>query len=266
MKNKNQLSLVQKITKRQKFVVVSLILTILLLLIQLLPIKLRYQMIVIFGLSTFFLSVFALWGDLKGIEWLTLFILPTTFSTGVALFYFLLPVRWLTRLPIAILYGISIYAILLSENIFNVATIRTIQLHQAALAVSSFLTILTFFLFSNIIFSFHLSSLLNFIFFFTISFLGFLVNLWIISLEPYLEKKLIKVTLCLSVIIAEIVLILSFWPAVSLTNSLFLTTLFYLYLGITQTHLSQKPLGNLFWEYNLFLFTFLVLLFRSHWG
>lgn len=265
MENKTKIFL-SKITKRQKFVFVSLILTVALLLIQLTETNFRYQMILVFGVLSFLLSIFALWGDLKKIEWLTLFILPTAFSVGVSLFYFLLPVRWLTRLPFAVLYGVSIYAILLSENIFNIAAIRTIQLYQAALAVCSFLTILTFFLFSNIIFSFHLAGYSNFIFFFIVSFFGFLINLWNIRLEPYLDKKLAKIILSLSLVIAEMALAVSFWPVVPLISSLFLTTIFYLYLVISQSYLSQKPLGNLFWEYSLFLFTFLVLLGRGRWG
>lgn len=251
-----------KFSKRQKFTLVSIFLTIILLLTQLVSLKFRYPMILIFAVITYLVSVFALWQDIKGIEWLTLFILPTAFSAGVAIFYFLLPVRWLTRLPFALLYGISIYAIYLSENIFNVAAIRTIQLYRAALAISSFLSILTFFFFSNIILSFHFSSLVNFFLFFLLAFLALLVNLWSISLEPYLEKTLVKITFSLSLVVAELALILSFWLVVPLINSLFLTTTFYLLLGIAQAVVSKKPLGSLVWEYTLFLFTFLILLWK----
>ena len=58
--------------------------------------------------------------------------LPTLFTAAVGLFYFLLPVRWLTRLPVVILYSIGIYALLLTENIYNVAAERTIALFRAA--------------------------------------------------------------------------------------------------------------------------------------
>lgn len=251
-----------KVSKRQKFASVSIFLTVILLFTQLVGSSFRYPMIFIFALITYCATIIALWQDIKGVEWLTLFILPTVFSISVAIFYFLLPVRWLTRLPIALVYGISIYAIFLSENIFSVAAIRTIQLHQVALAVSSFLSILTFFLLSNIVFSFHFYYFINFLIFFLIAFLIFLVNLWNIFLEAFLEKTIVKVTFILSLIIAEMVFILSFWPVSPLINSLFLTTSFYLVLGIAQAVISKKPLGSLMAEYGLFVFTFLILLWK----
>lgn len=258
--------MLNKLPKRRKFVIGSLLLTFILLLTELSNSAIRFPMILFFSFVAYFLSFLALSEDIKGIEFLTLFILPVAFSFSVSLFYFLLPVRWLTRLPFSLLYGVLIYAILLSENIFNVTAIRTIQLYQAALAVCSFISILTFFLLSNIIFSFHLASFFNFFLFLLISFIILLKNLWNISLENYLEKRLVKITFFLALIIAEIAFILSFWPVVPLILSLFLTTLFYLLLGITQTYLLKKPLGSLILEYFLFLFTLLVLFWRGAWG
>lgn len=255
-----------KISKRQRFILVSLGLTVVFLLTQLVDTRFRYLMIGILAGLTYLFSALAIFEDVKGIEWLTLFALPTLFSFSIALFYFLLPVRWITRLPFALLYGVSIYAILLSENIFNVAAIRTIQLYQAALAITSLISIVTFFLFSNIILSFHLLFIFNFLLFFILSFFLTLINLWNTSLSPFLDKRMVKITFFLSLIIGEISFILSFWPTTPLVTSLFLTTIFYLLLGITQTYLLEKPLGNLIWEYTLFLFTFLILFLKSPWG
>lgn len=253
------------LSKRQKLVVCSIILTLVLLLVQIVPENYRYYLIIFFTILSYWLSVWALSEDIKGIEWLTLFVVPTLLSLGAALFYFLLPVRWLTRLPFAFVYGISFYAIMLSENIFNVAAIRTIQLYQAALAVTSFISILIFFLFGNIIFSFRLSCLYNFLIIFVLSLIIFVPNLWNLSLENILERKTATFSFYLSLIIAEFALILSFLPLSSLVIALFLTIIFYLLLGIVQTYLSEKPIGNLYLEYALFLFIFLVVLFSGRW-
>ena len=76
--------------------------------------------------------------------------------TGVALFYFLLPVRWLTRLPVLAIFGISMYLLFLTQNIYNIAAIRTIQLLRAAHAVGFLFTIVSAFLIYNVIFALHL--------------------------------------------------------------------------------------------------------------
>lgn len=260
------MGLKNKVTKRQRFVSVAITLTFIFLLIQLVDIKFRYLMIGVFTLLTYFLSWWAIFEDIKGIEYFTLFCFPVCFSSAVSLFYFLLPVRWITRLPFALLYGVLIYAILLSENIFNVAAIRTIQLYQAALAVASLVSIITFFLFSNIIFSFHFPGIFNFILFFILAYFLVIINLWNTSLLPFLEKRLAKIAFLLSLVIGEISFVLSFWPTAPVINGLFLTTIFHLLIGVTQTYLSQKPLGSLFGEYLLFLFTFTILLLKSSWG
>lgn len=255
-----------KINKRQKFVLVSILLTFFLLINQLVDLKYRYFLTGGFFVLTYISFILALKEDIKGIEWFTLFILPAFFSTVVSLFYFLLPIRWLTRLPVSFLYGLAIYAFLLSENIFNVAAIRTIQLYQAALTIYSLFSIIVFFLFGNIVYSFHLSSLWNLILFFLFSFTLFIVNFWNLSLESYLEKKIIQISFPFSLVIAQIAFILSFWPSTPLLSSLFLTTLFYLLLIIGQNNFLGKPLGVFIWEYLLFIFTLMTLLSNSRWG
>ena len=48
------------------------------------------------------------------------------FCISLLLFYYLLPTRLLTRIPFVILVGVAMYALLLSENIFNVGVDRTL--------------------------------------------------------------------------------------------------------------------------------------------
>lgn len=115
-------------TKRMKLVIVAVALSLGLLGIQSIDIDARYQAIGLLAGVAYGLSAWALFNDLKGTEWLTVLILPVLYPVAVALFYFLLPVRILSRVAILSIFGIGMYALLLTENIFSVAAIRTIQL------------------------------------------------------------------------------------------------------------------------------------------
>jgi hypothetical protein len=94
------------ISKRQQFVVATLLLTTGLVFTYIAPSEFRFILVGLLALSSGVISAFVLRQDLKGAEWFTLLILPMLFSLAVGLFYFLLPVRWLTRLPVALLFGI----------------------------------------------------------------------------------------------------------------------------------------------------------------
>ena len=124
-----------EITKRQKLVFMTFVLTFFLIITQVVDESMRFQTVGLLALLTIGLSIFALWGELAGIKYLLLLLLPVYFVAGASLFYFLLPVRWLTRLPFAVLFGISVYLLMLTSNIYNVAAIRTIALLRAAHAV-----------------------------------------------------------------------------------------------------------------------------------
>jgi len=137
-------------TKRMKLVIVAVALSLGLLGIQSIDIDARYQAIGLLAGVAYGLSAWALFNDLKGTEWLTVLILPVLYPVAVALFYFLLPVRILSRVAILSIFGIGMYALLLTENIFSVAAIRTIQLLRAAHAVGFLLTLLVAFFFSKL--------------------------------------------------------------------------------------------------------------------
>ena len=143
------------ISKRQRFVWATLFLTFMLVLTQIVPSDYRYLCVVALSFCAFILSALTLHEDLKGIEWFTLLVLPTLYSAAVALFYFLLPVRWLTRIPIAALYAFGFYALLLTENIYNVAANRTIALLRAAHSVGFLMTFVTYFLLVQTVFAFR---------------------------------------------------------------------------------------------------------------
>src|SRR4030042_5994664 len=140
------------ITKRQKFILTAGFLTVFLVTSQTVPESLRFQTIAVLALATLVLSIFSLWGELSGIKYFLLLLLPVYFVSGVTLFYFLLPVRWLTRLPFAFLFGISVYLLMLTANIYNVAAIRTIALLRAAHAVGLLFSLTSTFFLTHVLF------------------------------------------------------------------------------------------------------------------
>ncbi len=81
------------ISKRQRFILMSVFLTVILLTTQTVDPSIRFATIGFLGFATLGLSMFALWGELSGIKYFLLLLLPTYFVVGASLFYFLLPVR-----------------------------------------------------------------------------------------------------------------------------------------------------------------------------
>lgn len=256
-----------KLSKRQQFVMAVLLLAAGLIATQLTSIEKRGEMVVGLGLASFILSIIVLREDLKGIEYLTLTILPTMFTVAVAFFYFLLPVRWLTRLPTAFLYAFGMYAILLTENIYNVAAERSIQLLRAAHSVGFLITLVTVFLLFDTVLSFHLNPFLNLLLVFVISFPLVLQSLWSIVLENKLSSEVLQGSLVASLSFSQIAYILSFWPINTTIFSLFLTTIFYCLTGILREKLIDRLFPKTLREFlGVVLITFIVVLLTTRWG
>lgn len=237
-------------SKRQRFVIVSLVLSLGLIGTQLVRVEHRYQAIVVFGGISYALSAWALSGDLKGVEWLTVLILPLLYPVSVGLFYFLLPERLLSRLVILGVFGVGMYALLLTENIFSVAAIRTIQLLRAAHAVGFLLTLVTAFFLFDTIWSFRLSFYSNGALVALVSFPLFLQGLWSYRLsEQKIERRTFSYSLALALGLGQIALALSFWPVTVPVGSLFLVTMAYVVLGISQYHFSGRLFRKMLYEY-----------------
>ena len=194
-------------------------------------------------------------------------ILPLLFTVGIGLFYFLLPSSILTAAPVIILYFFGLYALFLSENIFSVASIRTIQLFRSASAVSFLLTLFISFLLYDTIFSFRLPFYLNAIFVFFISVFLFLHGVWSVDLEERIDLKVVLFSLLFSLSLGEIAFVLSFWPISIALASLFLTSLVYVLLGLAQAHFSDRLFKKTIREYLIVgVAVFAVLLLYTNWG
>ena len=228
------------ISKRQRFVWATGVLTLILILTQIVPPDYRYLCVLVLSFCAFVFSALSLHEDLKGIEWFTLLILPTLYSASVALFYFLLPVRWLTRIPIAVLYAFGFYALLLTENIYNVAANRTIALLRAAHSVGFLVTFVTYFLLVQTVFAFRVGPVPNSIAIGIISFICIFQFLWAMELEEKASGRLVSVTIVLTAVLMQLTWILSFWPVPRLMAALFLSSVFYSLVGMAQQYIIEK--------------------------
>lgn len=254
-------------TKRQKFVLSSILLAAGFSLTQFVDLSLKYEAII--GLSAFsmLLSAWSLWGGIGKNATLLVLVLPALFTSGVGLFYFLLPATLLTRTPILVLYALGIYALLLTSNIYTVSTARTIALLRAAHAVGFLLTLLTAFLLFDTLLSLRWDFWDNGLLAFAIAFPLLLQGLWSIELEHILSKEILYLSLAVSGVLAEIAVILSFWPITVPVGALALTTMLYIGLGLGQAKLQQRLFSKTVKEYLLVgTAVFVTMLLTTKWG
>ncbi len=237
------------ITKRQKLLLMSFFLTVILVATQTVPESLRYQTMGILGLATAFLAIFSLWGELSGIKYLLLLLLPVYFVMGASLFYFLLPVRWLTRLPFAFLFGVSVYLLMLTSNIFNIAAIRTIALLRVAHAVGLLFSLVATFFLTNVLFSLHLAVYWIVPAVVAICMPLFLASLWSYELEEFISRRVFIFAVIFSLVTAQITSLVSFWPIVPINGALVVVTVMYALLGLGQFVFGEKLKQRVIWEH-----------------
>jgi hypothetical protein len=254
------------ISKRQQMVIVTVILTVGLILTQTVSLDYRFPLFFLMSIFAYLLTAFCLRDDLQKIEWITLLTLPTLYTSSILIFYFILPGRWIVRIPVAILYAIGMYALLLTENIYNIAANRTIALLRAAHTVGFVITLLTYYFLVQTIISMHLNVIFNCLTVFIISFLLLVQSLWAVMLENKISQSILIISLICAMAITQIVWMMSFWPINLTIGSLFLTTCFYSFLGLGQQFLLQKLYQKTFWEFlTVIAIVFSVLVLTTNW-
>lgn len=234
--------------KRQKIIVSSVVMSLALISFQLVPFYLTYRFI--FGLAAFsyFLSLWSLWEGISKLRAVVLMILPTLFTLAVASYYFLLPVRWLTRIPVASAFGLAFYFLLLMQNVFNVASVRTIPLYRVASIALFVYTLFTCSLLFNVVFSFHLLFVLNGLIVFLLTLPLVLQVIWSIEMEN-ITGLIIVYSLMLSLVMGEVALALSFWPISNAMISVVLTATLYIILGISSDALRSRLTREVVWGF-----------------
>lgn len=265
-------------TKRQKFVTSSLALAVVFFLVQYTDVDYRYLTISGLSLLTLLVSAWALKDGLGKSAALLTLLLPLFFTAGTQLFYlgfessnFYLSLPSFLQMGIRGLfvlgYAVSFYALLLTGNIYNVATARTIQLLRAAHAVGFVLSLAVAFFLFNWILSLRLDFYYNTLGMALIALPLFLQGFWSIELEQKLSREVLYLTGSLGLIVAEFAAILSFWPITVPVGSLALTSVVYIGLGLGQAKLQQRLFEKTVREYLIIgLLVFSAMFLTARWG
>lgn len=260
---KNTFRLFIGVEKRFRFVISAFSLAMIILLASFFEFNSFIVFIPVLIIAAYFFTYFSLLEGLDRSEWLLLFIMPVFFTISFYLFYFLFPVRWLTRVPFIVLYGISIYAILLTSNIFNVGVEKNLQLLRAAFSVNYFYQSILVFLLTNVLLSFKQTFFVNGLVIFIIVFLLATQLLWTVKLEIVFDKKLLLYGGFVAALMAELTVIVSFISLQSTILSLFLTACYYSFSGLMYHYWDQRLFKNIIREYLFVIFFVSVLVLLS---
>lgn len=236
------------VSKRQKFIFSVIFLSLGLFIAEHLLGKSGLYIVFILSVLSAIFLYFALREDLKNNFTPQVFVLPFLYSLSVGLFYLLVPARFITRIAMTSLYAIGLYSLYLSQNIFVVSSIRTIQLLASARTVSLVLTLLSYFFISNVVFSFHINVFITLALIFIYTFIIVLQAIWVHTLEknPFAQIFwVLSLTICLS----EIALFLWFGPSSPTVAALFLTAIFYVLIGLSHAWFDKRLFRSVILEY-----------------
>lgn len=251
---KNTFQIFLKVEKRFRFVISAFSLGALIMLASLFEFNAFIIFIPVLIIAAYFFTYFSLLEGLHRSEWLLLFIMPVLFTIAFYLFYFLFPIRWLTRVPFIAVYGISIYAILLTSNIFNVGVEKNLQLLRAAFSVNYFYQSVLVFLLTNVLLSFKQSFFINGVVIFVVIFLLCIQLLWTVKLEVVFNKKIILYGVFVAALVSQLTVIASFISLQPTILALFLTASYYSFSGLMYHYWDQRLFGNIIREYLFVIF------------
>lgn len=193
-------------------------------------------------------------------------VLPPTFTFGVGLFWFLLPSTFYARLPVLVLYGVGVYVMALTANIFAVSVQKKIALARAAKGVSFVLTLFVSFLLYDAVLSLRANILVSSVLLAVSSFPLFLQGLWASKITPNIERELLEYSLVLSYLIGVGGVMLYFWPVTVVVGSLFLTVAVYVLLGLGQAKLEGRLFRTTVNEYMVIgILVFIVMFLSTSW-
>lgn len=210
----------------------------------------RYYLVAVLGALAYVLILISLWKGMTKTKAVLLLILPVFYIMAFPGFYFLFKyVRWLTRLPAALFFGLSLYWLILSQNILNVASDRAIPLYRAASTANFVYTIFSLILIVSIVFSLNLPFYLNGLIVAVVSFPLSLQSLWSIKMEK-LDSQIVVYSFVISLILGESALALSFWPQASLLSALYVSSIYYIFLGVLSEYLRDRLRKKVILEYS----------------
>jgi hypothetical protein len=253
------------LTKRQRFIVSSILSFALSIGFHNIGLPM-YGGILMLLIGGYLLTYYSLKEDISGVEYITLFILPILFLVGVNLFMTLLPNRKIFQYPIFLLIPIGMYITYLTENIFNVAAIRTIQLLRAAHAVAYIFTLFTAYFLISFIVSLHLGIIYQVVIMALIVLPLTLQFLWTFDLMPLFSKRTVLYSGAICLVFVQILIMSNFYPQSTAMTSLFLVAVFYVLLGILQHFYEKKLTRKPTIEYTIVAcIVFIIMLYTAQW-
>jgi hypothetical protein len=255
-------------SKRKRFLVTSFVLSLGFFLLQFVNIQYyKFVGIGILGTLTLVLFIWSLHEGLGKNPTLLTLILPFAFTVAVGFFWFLLPATWFSRSPVIAFFGIGIYALTLTANIYTVAAIRTIALFRAARGVGFLLTLVTMFLIFDTIISLRSDLIETSLLVFATSFPLYLQGLWSATLDEKITGDLFLTALISSALMGEFAASIYFWPVTVVVGSLFLTVVSYVLLGLGQAKREGRLFDATVREYLVVgAVVFFVMFFSTHWA
>jgi len=200
------------------------------------------------GVLSDIILFWAIRSDLKGRNLFLPFILPFLYSLSFGLFSFLTPALLRTRIILTILYAVGLYSVFLSENIFTVASLKTIALLQSARIVSLIISLITYFFLLSTILSLHGGFFLVIIP--VVIFTGILSlhAVWTYTLSENYTKNILWVA-GITLSCFELVVLMWFWPTTPVVTALFITSIWYVFTGLTHVWFDKRLFRNVVWEY-----------------
>ena len=260
--NKKFLSL----SKREKFVLSVFFLSLGMFIVEFFGIK-GILFSVFLSLMTDLILYLILKEDIKKTFFYPVFILPFLYTLSFSLFYLLFPSRFISRILLTGIYSFGLYSLFLTQNIFAISSIRTINLLRSARIVSFVITIIILFFLTNVLFSMHISLFLVPVAIFLMVFILNFHSFWFYSLEKKDLKEITVYALLNSFCLTELSVVLAIWPVNSTIYSISLTGIFYSFSGLSHQWFEQRLFKGILWEYVWVGFlSILVLFLFSHWG
>jgi len=183
-------------------------------------------------------------------EILTVAILPCFLALSFSWFAPLLPESSFWRPILLLFFTTGYYLVLLTENLFVVSfRYKTVPLYRTAFVTGFALSLLVGFLLFSAIFSLKFAALINSFLTGGVGFLLFYHLFWSTIIAES-EKKDIKIyALTAAVLIAQMGLVVSFWPLGSTLAALYLVSWLYVLGGTFQAHLRGRLFAKTAREY-----------------
>lgn len=255
-----------KINKRRRFLLSSFILTIFVLISSFIPYGQIWLYLIGLSLLVYGFTYFSILQDIERGEWIMLFIIPFLFTIASVLFYVLIPGRWITRLPFMLFYSISIYAILLSQNIFNVGVELNLQLYRAAYSINFLFNTIIAYLLTQYLMSFRFGPFLSTIGSMLIIYPLALHVFWAVNPKVYISKELYKYAGYVVILAGQVIYVFSYLPIRTEIRALVVSACFYSFAGLVYLHIERMIMTTRIREYIIVLvFIILLALLSAQW-